>query len=55
MIISDYDHELFPQERKQVFKDYEDVIAVRRELEKQMSVAFEQEYPDYHGENWSYA
>ncbi|ABE53871.1 hypothetical protein Sden_0581 [Shewanella denitrificans OS217] len=54
MITSYYGHELFPPERKQVFKEAEAVVKEKRALGKQISEAFEREYPNYQGEQWSY-
>jgi hypothetical protein len=54
MITSYYGHELFPPERKQVFKEDEAVVKEKRALGKQISEAFEREYPNYQGEDWFY-
>ena len=55
MITSYYGQALFPTRPRQQFEDTDEVHKKGRELGKKLGEKFEEEYPDYKGEEWSYA
>ena len=55
MVTSFYGREMFPPMRAQAFKDDEQTIADRQTYGTELNELFEKEYPDYKGEDWSYA
>ena len=54
MITSFFARELFPPQAHQTFKDNDEIIAERRRLGRLLGEKFDEEYPNYKGEEWSY-
>lgn len=54
IVTSYYSREIFPPQRGQRFKDDEETVAARRSLGKELTQAFEKDYPDYQGADWYY-
>ncbi|MDP2633795.1 MAG: hypothetical protein ACPG5Z_05915 [Pseudoalteromonas sp.] len=54
MITSFFARELFPPQAHQTFKDDDEIIAERGRLGRLLGEKFDEEYPNYKGEAWSY-
>lgn len=55
MLTSYYGQALFPQKYPKPFKEDEEVIKKKNKLGEELGELFNKEYPDYKGEQWSYA
>ena len=54
MVTGYYGMGLFPPQRPQRFEEDEEIAKKRREIGPELSKRFEQDYPDYNGEQWHY-
>lgn len=54
MITGYYGREIFPPRRPEQLKEAQEITDKRRELGRQLSKKFEEEYPDYNNQEWHY-